>query len=183
MAKFSLFLALVLFTFFDKTDANSGLDTVLLEDGPDRPLNAEGQPVVPAEEPQEWWWDGGIVAPPYFSVNGGIYPERVEVRIYSATLDAMIYFHVGQKAEDIPDPTEINGILYNSSEPIVLVRSGYIKAAAFHPYALDSMVVTSKRIFIQVKQQCITGYTKQSVRASCASPTASEQSSSRVFAS
>jgi hypothetical protein len=150
MAKFLLVVSLIVCLLGDEAAGDAGINTVYLEDGPDRPLNAEGQPVVPADEPQEWWWDGGIVAPPQFTINGGTYLERVEVRILCATVDSTIYFNVGQNLDQIPDPTELNGMLYDPNQPIVLVRSGYIKAAGFHPFAFDSAVTISNEIRIQV---------------------------------
>jgi hypothetical protein len=156
MAKFLLAISLALCLLCDEAAGDAGINTVYLEDGPDRPLNPEGQPVVPADEPQEWWWDGGIVAPPQFTISGGTYSERVEVNILCATVDSTIYFTVGQNLNGIPDPTEFNGMLYNSSHPIVLVRSGYIKAAAFHPFAFDSAVTVSNEIRIQVHKHTHT---------------------------
>lgn len=145
-----LWVAMVCLIMAEPSLGDAGIDTSLLEDSPDKPLNSMGRPVV-SGEPADWWFDGGVVAPPDFSVDGGIFLESVVVKIFCGTLDASIYYNLGYDLDSIPDPTEENGIMYNALEPVVFMRNGYIKAAAFHPFAFDSEISTTDQIRIRVR--------------------------------
>ena len=137
-----------------------GINVEVLEDGPLRPKDAAGNPLIPLipSLPQPWWFDGVIVAPPMFSVERGIFTDRVAVKIYCSTYASTIFYAVGEgeNHELLPDPTPLTGQVYTSGEDVVLVRSGFIKAMAYHPYALDSSVVATGSLIIQSPAPTIT---------------------------
>ena len=136
--------------------ALKGIDPLLLEDGPLRPVDAFGNPIVPSI-PGTWWFDGGIVAPPDFSTKDGVFVDSVLVRLYCGTEGSTISYILSDVVDpnDVPDPTPYEGTIYNGDGVLVL-RTGIIKAMAFHPYAMDSDVSFTGTIFIKSPAPRIT---------------------------
>lgn len=133
----------------------AGIDVSVIEDGPTKPVGEEGEAAIPwTEEPLEWWYDGGVTAEVHFvskqveTPDGGV---SIEVRMVSATIDAVIYYTVGQMSGEIAQPTFEGGLLYDDEKPVVFTRNGYIKAVAFHLYSLDSPVTVSPQIRVKIK--------------------------------
>lgn len=133
--------------------ARAGVNLDLLEDGPRQPLDINGQPAI-SLEPADWWFDGGIVASPEFTVDGGVYDDFVDVFLYCGTLDAEILYTVGPSADETPDPIidEFGriGDFYVEGVPVRVVRNSVIKARGLHPMALDSGVSETDTIFIRI---------------------------------
>jgi hypothetical protein len=133
-----------------------GIDPILLEDGPLRPVDVLGNPVVPSI-PAPWWFDGGLVAPPSFSVKSGVFVDSILVKLYCGTKGSTIVYVYGEGIHhsNLPDPTPYRGIVYDG-KGIMVVKTGIIKAMAFHPFSIDSEVSYTDTIFIQSPAPGIT---------------------------
>eukprot|EP00282_Hemiselmis_andersenii_P039620 CAMPEP_0169445952 /NCGR_PEP_ID=MMETSP1042-20121227/10717_1 /TAXON_ID=464988 /ORGANISM="Hemiselmis andersenii, Strain CCMP1180" /LENGTH=501 /DNA_ID=CAMNT_0009557389 /DNA_START=109 /DNA_END=1610 /DNA_ORIENTATION=+ len=130
---------------------DAGIDVSLIEDGEEQPKDILGGPAID-HEPSEWWYDGGITAPPSFTVDSGSFLERVEVHMLTATVESVIFYTVGYKSLDaVPEPSMETGTLYDPEHPVVFTRNGWIKAVAFHLYALDSDVASTDEIRIRIR--------------------------------
>ena len=137
------------------TSSDSGIDIGLIEDGPDKPLDAFGNAAIPwTEEPAQWWYDGGVTAEVHFisrtveTEDGGV---AVEVKMLSATIESVIYYSVGLAVDEIDEPTMETGTLYDDEKPVLFKSNGYIKAVAFHMYALDSALSISDKIRVSMR--------------------------------
>jgi hypothetical protein len=82
------------------------------------------------------------------TADGGV---AVEVRMVSATIDAVIYYNFGFVEEDIEEPTVETGILYKDDKPLVFTRNGFVKAIAVHLYSLDAPVAISPPIRVKIR--------------------------------
>lgn len=84
----------------------------------------------------------GLVEPPHFNVERGIYSlnSPFQLSLASATPFAAIRYTL-----DGSEPTETHGALYSS--PILIDRTAIVRAIAFRPNALPSEVVTHTYLF------------------------------------
>jgi len=129
-----------------------GINVPMLEDGPGRPKSLDGSPAV-SGSPAEWWFDGGLTAAPDFTADDGVYVDRLELHMYSGTIDAVIIYTMADldHADTLEDPAldwrGVVGTVYDG-EPLILTRSIVIRAIAVHMDAMDSDIV-ERRIVIK----------------------------------
>jgi len=160
--------------------AHASINLQFLENGPNRVLDFQGNPVI-SGSPAPWWFNSGIVAPPVFDVMEGTFEDKVEVRIFCATVDAVILYTVEPDQAPAAGPrldgSQLIGNVYDGS-PVLVTRSSVVKAMAVHLYALDSLVSQTGVIYIRVKPPTfrvssgVEGSLTVTISASSSEPTA-----------
>ncbi|EKX40454.1 hypothetical protein GUITHDRAFT_113482 [Guillardia theta CCMP2712] len=148
----------LLLLFLLSNSIHADINTQLLENGPNRIVDIQGNPVIPSS-PAPWWFNGGIVAPPAFDVSEGTFLDKVEVKIFCATNDAVILYTVepyqAQGGGPQLEGSQLLGSVYDG-RPVVITRTSVVKAIAVHLYALDSSVSQTGVIYIRVKPPTFT---------------------------